>query len=94
MRLTAALFATLLLAGPAIAHDLGDGWSPQDTEEWRQAQRYAEEGAAKLMQSFDMMLKAMPYGLPQMDAEGNIIIPRQHPRPARREPSWLDRDRS
>jgi hypothetical protein len=90
----AAMLLALLLATPAVAHDLGDQWSPQDSEEWRQAERYAQEGAEKLMQSFDMMLKAMPYGLPQMDAEGNIVIPRQHPHPAPRERSWFDRGRS
>jgi hypothetical protein len=87
----AALLLALLLATPAMAHDSSDQWSPQDTEEWRQAQRYAQEGAEKLMQSFDMMLKAMPYGLPHMDGEGNIIIPRQHPRAAPGERSWVDR---
>jgi hypothetical protein len=94
MKFITAALALLLLAAPAIAHDQSDPWSPQDTEEWRQAQRYAAEGAEKLMQSFEMMLQAMPYGLPQMDAEGNIIIPRRHPHPVPRERSWLDRDRS
>lgn len=91
-RIAVLLVPLLLLAAPAMAYDESDRWSPQDTEEWQQAQRYAAEGAAKLMQSFEMMLKTMPYGLPQMDAEGNIIIPRQHPHPAPpAERSWFDR---
>ena len=93
-RIAALLAPLLLLANPAMAYDQSDRWSPEDTEEWQQAQRYAAEGAEKLMQSFEMMLQAMPYGLPQMDADGNIIIPRRHPHPVPRERSWLDRDRS
>jgi hypothetical protein len=94
MRWIAALFAVLLIAGPAIARESADSGSPRDSEEWRQAQKYAEEGAEKLRQSFELLLDAMPYGLPRMDADGNIIIPRQHPHPAPAERSWLDRGRT
>lgn len=70
----------LLLAGPAAAaQPPADRWSPEDTQEWQQAQKEAQEGAEKLMRSFDMFLRTLPYGLPYVDGEGNIVIPRQHP---------------
>ena len=92
-RIAAVLAPLLLLATPAMAYDESDRWSPQDTKEWQQAQRYAAEGAEKLMQSFALILKAMPYGLPQIDDEGNIIIPRQHPHPVPGERSFFKRYR-
>ena len=82
MPLLLAFLGLLLIAGPAAAETQREPWPPQDTQEWQQAQKYAAEGAEKLMRSFEMLLKAMPYGLPQVDAEGNIVIPRQHPHAA------------
>ena len=79
MPYAAALLGFLLLAGPAAAQAPFERWSPQDTEEWQQAQKYAQEGAESLVRSFEMLLRTMPYGLPQIDADGNIVIPRQHP---------------
>jgi hypothetical protein len=79
MPLILALLALLLAAAPAAAQQpLSQAW-PWDTETWRDAQKYAEKGAAELMQSLTVLLRAMPYGLPRVDAQGNIIIPRQHP---------------
>lgn len=79
MRFLSGLPALLLLAAPVAAETPQRPWSPEDTQEWEQAERYAAEGAEKLMRSFEMLLKAMPYGLPRTDEEGNIVIPRQHP---------------
>ena len=79
----ALTLSLLLLAAPAYAdaERLGTPASPQDTEEWQQAEQNAREAVDKLMRSFDLLLQTMPYGAPRIDDDGNIIIPRQHPHP-------------
>lgn len=71
----------LLLTAPAYAERPADLFSPQDTEEWRRAEQSAREALEKLIRSFDLLLQTMPYGVPRVDEDGNIVIPRQHPHP-------------
>ena len=77
-----ALTLTLiLLAAPAYAGQPAAPVAPQDTEEWRHAEQNARQALDKLMHSFDLLLQTMPYGVPRVDDDGNIVIPRQHPHP-------------
>jgi hypothetical protein len=71
----------LLLAAPAFAGQPAAPVAPQDTEEWRHAEQNARQALDKLMHSFDLLLQTMPYGVPRVDDDGNIVIPRQHPHP-------------
>jgi len=71
----------LLLSAPAYAERPADPFSPQDTEEWQHAEQNARAALDKLMRSFDLLLRTMPYGAPHIDDDGNIVIPRQHPHP-------------
>jgi hypothetical protein len=73
--------ASILLSAPAWAEEPAASVPPQQTEEWHQAEQYAREAAEKLLRSLDSVLRAMPYGMPHLDSEGNIVIPRQHPHP-------------
>ncbi len=88
MPLILVLTGFLLLAAPAWA-DAPAPVPPQQTEEWQQAERYAREALDDMLRSFDSLLQAMPYGPPRIDGDGNIVIPRQRPRPL---PPGSDRD--
>ncbi len=82
------LAGLLLLAAPARA-EAPRPLPPQQTEEWRQAEKYARDALDNMMRSFDALLQAMPYGPPRVDGDGNIVIPRQRPHPL---PPGGDRD--
>ncbi len=73
--------ACILFAAPAWAEEPLGSVPPEQTEEWHQAEQYAREAAEKLLRSLNSVLRAMPYGMPHLDPEGNIVIPRQHPHP-------------
>jgi hypothetical protein len=81
MPLLLAFAAVLFLLEPALAQAPGQPVPPQQTEEWRRAEQFAREGVEKFIRSFESVLEAMPYGAPRVDEDGNIVIPRQHPRP-------------
>jgi len=58
----------VLLTTPAAAQSTAD------------AERLATEGAAKILQALDLLLKTVPqYGPPEMQPNGDIIIRRRHP---------------
>jgi hypothetical protein len=64
-----ALAVALVLGAPAVA-------APPTSE--GQAKEKLREGAARIMEAIELMIRAIPtYGMPRIDDDGNIIIPRR-----------------
>ncbi len=69
--IAAALAAALLLGAPGVAPAAPP--TPED-----QAKEKLREGAARIMEAIELMIRAIPtYGMPRIDEHGNIIIPRR-----------------
>lgn len=69
--IAAALAAPLLLGGPGAA-SAGSPTLEGDAKE------KLREGAARIMEAIEMMIRSIPtYGAPRIDEHGNIIIPRR-----------------
>ena len=76
MRKIAAALAMIIFATAPV---LGGESSPsQDSQEKQhQAEALAIEATQRFMQAIELMIQALPqYGMPRMDDQGNIIIPR------------------
>ena len=84
MRIAAAAAALMFLTAPALAEDAPPPEDSQQKQE--QAAKLAMEATQKLMQALELLIKSLPqYGLPRIDEDGNIIIPRL-PNPPEAEP--------
>ena len=58
----------------------------------KEEERALQEGAAKIIEGIEAIIRAIPtYGLPEIDADGNIIIPRRSG-PLHREHEPRDQD--
>ena len=67
--IAAALAAALVLGAPVVA-------APPTSED--QAKEKLRQGAARIMEAIELMIRAIPtYGMPRIDEHGNIIIPRR-----------------
>ncbi len=67
--IAAALAVALVFAGPGMA-------APPAPED--QAKEKLREGAERIMEAIELMIRAIPtYGMPRIDDDGNIIIPRR-----------------
>ncbi len=65
--IAAALAAALVLGAPGVAASSED-----------QAKEKLRQGAARIMEAIELMIRAIPtYGMPRIDDDGNIIIPRR-----------------
>ena len=75
MRIATAAAALIILTAPAFADDVPP---PEDSQQKQdQAAKLAMEATQKLMQALELLIKSLPqYGLPRIDEDGNIIIPR------------------
>jgi len=76
MRKIAAVLVLVVFAGGTA---LGAESSPQEDsqEKQRRAEELAIEATQRFMQAIELMIQALPqYGMPRMDDQGNIIIPR------------------
>ena len=66
--IAAALAVALVLGAPGMAPAASEG----------QAKEKLREGAARIMEAIELMIRAIPtYGMPRIDEDGNIIIPRR-----------------
>lgn len=66
--LTAAVLALALAAAPAAA---------QSEDKSQQPGEMAREGIERLMNAIETFVQSLPqYGVPRIDEEGNIVIPR------------------
>ncbi len=73
MRMVAAGVAVMMLATAAAAADPNQ----ESREKQQQAQALAVEATQKFMQAIELMIQALPqYGMPRIDDQGNIVIPR------------------
>lgn len=83
--LPAALSVTLLAAPGALAQSNGE--SEQGSPE-----EMAREGVERLMDALETFLSSIPqYGVPYVDEDGNIVIPRLN-QPDDEEPPQQDQD--
>lgn len=75
MRVISAAAAIMVLAMPALAADPSP---PEDSKQKQeQATQLALEATQKLMLALELLIKSLPqYGLPRIDEDGNIVIPR------------------
>jgi hypothetical protein len=75
MRIATAAAALILFTAPALA---ADPPPPEDSrEKQEQAAKLAMEATQKLMLALELLIKSLPqYGLPHIDEDGNIVIPR------------------
>ena len=79
-RLFAGALALLLLAGaaPALAEEDRDPFLPG----WRGSARQALEQLEGALDSLQGMVDGLPsYGMPYLDEDGDIVIPRREPMP-------------
>ncbi|HEX6102374.1 MAG TPA: hypothetical protein VF031_04945 [Alphaproteobacteria bacterium] len=79
-RLFAGALTLLLLAGtaPALAEEERDPLVP----DWRGSARAALEQLESALDSLQGMVDRLPsYGMPYLDEDGDIVIPRQEPLP-------------
>ena len=79
-RLFAGALAILLLtaAGPALAEEERDPLMP----DWRGAARAALEQLEGALDSLQGVVDRLPsYGMPYLDGDGDIVIPRREPTP-------------
>jgi hypothetical protein len=52
---------------------------PQMRQQLQEAGELARKGTEELMRSMQLLESAIPtYGLPYLDGDGNIVIPRRH----------------
>ena len=50
----------------------------------KSAEELIEEGARKIIEGIEILIESIPvYGAPRIEENGDIIIPRRHPRPRR-----------
>ena len=90
MRVLTAAAAIMILAMPALAADPSPPEESQSQQE--KAAELALEATQKLMLALELLIKSLPqYGLPRIDEDGNIIIPRL-PESAPAEPESGDGD--
>jgi hypothetical protein len=81
-RLFAGAVAAVLLAGtaPALAEEERDPFAP----DWRGSARQALEQLESALDSLQGMVDRLPsYGMPYIDEDGDIVIPRREPMPVR-----------
>jgi hypothetical protein len=74
-----ALAIALMAAVLAAAAPAGAQSSPEDDmmEKQKRAGELAREATEMLMRAIELMIQAIPqYGMPEIDEDGNIIIPR------------------
>jgi hypothetical protein len=81
----------ILAVAPSLSNAAGQPQEfpdPQMREQLRQAEEMARKGTADLLRSIELLEGAIPtYGLPYVDGDGNIVIPRRHdPAPATDKP--------
>ena len=76
MRKFAAALALIVFAsGPVVGAESSP--SQESEEKQRQAEELAIEATQRFMQAIELMIQALPqYGMPRIDDQGNIIIPR------------------
>jgi hypothetical protein len=73
---------TALLLAHAPAAGAAE-WPPsfpdqQTQEQWKRAQELARKGVEELLQSLELFRDGVPeYGLPYVDPDGDIVIPRK-----------------
>jgi hypothetical protein len=73
--LAAALVLIAVATGPAFGNDSSPAQDSRDKQ--RRAEELAIEATRQFMQAIEMMIQALPqYGMPRIDDQGNIIIPR------------------
>ena len=91
-KLIAGVFALVLLAGaaPALAEEEWDPTAP----DWRGSARQALEQLESALGQLQGMVDRLPsYGMPYLDGDGDIVIPRREgapPPPLRRSPGDPD----
>jgi hypothetical protein len=74
--LAAALAMVWLMASPTVRAD-----QPPSLEE--ELEQQLREGASKLMEAIEIIIRSIPiYGPPRIDEDGNIVIPRRRPQPS------------
>ena len=81
-RLFAGALTILLLAAaaPALAEEERDPLLP----DWRGTARHALEQLEGALDSLQGMVDRLPsYGMPYIDGDGDIVIPRREPMPVR-----------
>lgn len=72
--LAAVLLAALAAPGPAAAQSQPPSGKEESPEE------LAREGVERLMRALEGILKAIPqYGVPRVEEDGDIVIPRLNP---------------
>jgi hypothetical protein len=84
--LTAAIALIAVASGPALGGESSPAQDSQEKE--RRAEELAIQATQRFMQAIELMIQALPqYGMPRMDEQGNIIIPRlPNARPPRTQP--------
>jgi hypothetical protein len=78
------IVALLLAQAPAVAaEDQPLGFPDQQTQEqWKRAERRAHKGVEELLRSFELFKDSLPeYGLPYINPDGDIVIPRRRRTP-------------
>ncbi len=87
-RIRAAWLALAVFGLGAVISAPAAADSPLTKEE----ERALRDGAAKIIEGIESIIRAIPtYGLPEIDADGNIIIPRRSG-PLHREDEPHDQD--
>jgi hypothetical protein len=74
------IVALLLAQAPAVAAEEQPLGVPdqQTQEQWKRAERLVHKGVEELLRSFDLFKDAFPqYGLPYINPDGDIVIPRR-----------------
>jgi hypothetical protein len=80
----AAILALTVAAAPAFAE------APQ-SDEARHPGQIARQGVDSLLRAFDQFVNALPqYALPELNAQGDIIIRRKNPRAEALEKEFSD----
>ncbi len=85
MRVITAAAAIMVLSLPALAADPAP---PEDSrQKQEQARELALEATQKLMMALELLIQSLPqYGMPRIDEDGNIVIPRLPPKTEEAEP--------
>jgi hypothetical protein len=72
----------ILAMAPSLSNAAGpppDFPDPQMRQQLQQAEELARKGTEELLRSIELLESAIPtYGLPYVDGDGNIVIPRRH----------------
>jgi hypothetical protein len=75
----------ILAIAPSLSNAAGQPQEfpdPQMSQQLQQAEELARKGTAELLRSIELLESAIPtYGLPYVDGDGNIVIPRRHEPP-------------